>query len=219
MCDSIATTNEHIPPRAIFPKQKDLLSTISMRKGLIKVPSCKLHNNDKSNDDEYLVFCLSTCFHGNEIKEQLFNTKVMRAIDRRPDTYSRFLDNYQRVTLRHPNGTVEHTAAYSIDLKRFDNVLSHIARGLYYHHTRTKWDGAALVMTNELRDLSSANSYEINKISDDTIERVSSFLSETKSHGQNPEVFSYKIHDDRPKGYVILMKFYSAITVAVTLTD
>jgi hypothetical protein len=98
-------------------------------------------------------------------------------------------------------------------------VLSHIACGLYYHHTQTKWEGAALVMSNELRDLSSKNSEEINTLADDTIERVSAFLFDTESYGQNPEVFSYKIDDSRPKGFVILMKFYSAITVAVTLAE
>ena len=219
MCDALATTKEHIPPKALFPKQKDLLGEFSLRKELITVPSCQEHNNNKSRDDEYLVFCLSTCFHGNDIKEQLFNTKIMRAIERRPDTYSNVLDNYQRVMLKHPDGKVEHTAAYSIDLKRFDSVLSHIARGLYYHHTQTKWEGPALVMSNELRDLSSKNSEEINTLADDTIERVSAFLFDTEGYGQNPEVFSYKIHNSRPKGFVTLMKFYSAITVAVTLAE
>ena len=68
MCDALATTKEHIPPKALFPKQKDVLSEISLRKDLITVPSCEKHNNSKSRDDEYLVFCLSTCFHGNDIK-------------------------------------------------------------------------------------------------------------------------------------------------------
>jgi len=219
MCDALATTKEHIPPKALFPKQKDVLSEISLRKDLITVPSCEKHNNSKSRDDEYLVFCLSTCFHGNDIKEQLFNTKIMRAIDRRPDTYSNFLDNYQRVMLKHPDGKVEHTAAYSIDLRRFDSVLSHIACGLYYHHTQSKWEGATLVISNELRDFSSTNSDEVNRLTDDTIERVTLFLSETNSFGANPEVFYYKIYDDRPKGFVVLMTFYSAISVAVTLSE
>lgn len=121
--------------------------------------------------------------------------------------------------LKHPDGRVEHTAAYTIGLKRFDSLLSDIARGLYYHHTKTKWEGPALVMSNELRDLSSKNSEEINTLADDTIERVSAFLFDIESYGQNPEVFFYKIHDSRPKGFVILMKFYSAITVAVTLAE
>jgi len=219
MCDSLATTKEHIPPKALFPKQKDMLRELSLRKELITVPSCEKHNNSKSMDDEYLVFCLSTCFHGNDIKEHMFNTKIMRAIARRPDTYSNFLDNYQTVMLKHPDGKVDHTAAYSIDLNRFDSVMEHIACGLYYHHTQSKWEGNALVMSNELRDLSSKNSIEINKLTDDTIGRVSLFLNDTTSYGKNPEVFSYKIHDSRPKGYVLLMEFYSAIKVAVTLTD
>ena len=74
-------------------------------------------------------------------------------------------------------------------------------------------------MSNELRDLSSINSDEVNRITDDTIERVTSFLSETKNFGANPEVFYYKIYDDRPKGFVVLMTFYSAISVAVTLSE
>lgn len=70
-------------------------------------------------------------------------------------------------------------------------------------------------MSNELRDLSSKNSEEINRLTDNTIERVSAFLFDTESYGQNLDVFSYKIHDNRPKGFVILMKFYSAITVTL----
>jgi len=111
----------------------------------------------------------------------------------------------------------EHSAVYSVDLERFENALSHIACGIFFHHTKSKWRGNTLVMTNELRDLSSQNSDEINNISDETIERVSIFLKDTESYGSNPNVFSYQVHDDRPKGYVVLMKFYSAITVAVTL--
>lgn len=44
-------------------------------------------------------------------------------------------------------------------------------------------------------------------------------LFDTESYRQNLDVFSYKIHDSRAKGFVILMKFYSAITVAVTLAE
>lgn len=219
MCEALATTKEHIPPKALFPKQKDLLGELGLRKQLITVPSCEEHNNGKSKDDEYLAFCLSTCFHGNAIKNTLFNTKVMRAINRRPETYSNFLDNYQHVALKHPDGEVEHTAAYAIDLKRFDSIMSHLARGLFYHHTQTKWKSDVIVMSNELLDLNSTHAEKINEFTDDTIKRVSALFSDIKSHGQNPEVFSYKIYDDRPKGFVILMNFYSAIKIAVALTS
>lgn len=218
MCDSIATSKEHIPPKAVFPKQKDLLGEISLRKKLITVPSCELHNNCKSMDDEYLVFCLATCFHGNEIKEQLFSSKITRAIDRRPQTYSDFLANYQKIMLKHPDGKIEHTGAYSVNLKRFNSVLSHIACGLFYHHTGTKWRGESIVLTNELRDFTSKNSNEINKTTDDVIERVSTFFNDKERFGSNPQVFRYQFFDDRPKGVVFLMRFYGAISIGVVLT-
>lgn len=219
MCGALATTKEHIPPKAIFPKQKDVLGDINLRKKLITVPSCEIHNNCKSKDDEYLVFCLSTCFHGNGIKEHLFNTKIMRAVERRPNTYADFLANYQNVMLKHPCGKIEHTATYNVDTKRFESVLSHIALGLYFHHTSEKWKGNSIVMTNELRDFTSIKSDEINRWTDETTERVTRFFVGKQSYGENPEVFEYKVFDDRPKGYVILMTFYGAIPIVVALVS
>lgn len=56
MCDELATTVEHIPPKCIFPETKDLEDkTLNLRKKLLTVPSCTLHNNAKSGDDEYLL--------------------------------------------------------------------------------------------------------------------------------------------------------------------
>jgi len=60
MCDALATTKEHIPPKALFLKQKDLLREFSLRKELITVPSCEEHNNNKSKDDEYFVYLLAS---------------------------------------------------------------------------------------------------------------------------------------------------------------
>lgn len=58
MCEATATSVEHVPPRCLFPEQKDLPSGVNLRKQLITVPSCEAHNTSKSKDDEYLLYAL-----------------------------------------------------------------------------------------------------------------------------------------------------------------
>ena len=60
MCDNLATTKEHVPPKCLFPEKKDLKDiSLDLRKALIKAPSCVDHNCKKSGDDEYLFNVLS----------------------------------------------------------------------------------------------------------------------------------------------------------------
>ena len=49
MCDSIATTREHVPPKCLFPEKKDIGDDI-YRQNLITVPSCDKHNTSKSQE-------------------------------------------------------------------------------------------------------------------------------------------------------------------------
>ena len=53
MCDRNAVSSEHVPPKNLFPEQKDVGK--DYRQYLITVPSCEIHNNHKSKDDEFLI--------------------------------------------------------------------------------------------------------------------------------------------------------------------
>ncbi|WP_248741642.1 MULTISPECIES: hypothetical protein [unclassified Pseudomonas] len=59
-CEEPKVGEEHVPPQSFFAKGN--------RAGLIKVPSCKLHNQDKSADDEYIrsVLLSSIELDGNQ---------------------------------------------------------------------------------------------------------------------------------------------------------
>ena len=56
MCSAPKTSVEHVPPKGLFPKSKDLPAGMNLRKQLITVPACDLHNTEKSHDDEYLMY-------------------------------------------------------------------------------------------------------------------------------------------------------------------
>lgn len=68
MCDSAAESVEHVPPKCLFPHDRDLpLGAISLRKSLITVPSCAAHNMSKSKEDEFLLYALSLNVVNNEV--------------------------------------------------------------------------------------------------------------------------------------------------------
>lgn len=47
MCEKPATSVEHIPPKCLFPEQKDLPGGADLRKQLLTVPACDEHNLKK----------------------------------------------------------------------------------------------------------------------------------------------------------------------------
>ncbi|MFZ6769305.1 hypothetical protein ACO0LM_19830 [Undibacterium sp. Di26W] len=55
MCDEVAVSVEHVPPRCLFPKQKDLPIGVDLRRELLTVPACAQHNMEKASDDEYFL--------------------------------------------------------------------------------------------------------------------------------------------------------------------
>ena len=84
MCDNLATTKEHVPPKCLFPEKKDLKDiSLDLRKGLIKVPSCVDHNCKKSGDDEYLLNVLSMTIQTGKYGLLNFESKVMRSWSRK----------------------------------------------------------------------------------------------------------------------------------------
>ncbi len=81
MCDAVAISREHVPPKCIFPELKDLPDK-DFRKSLITVPSCYEHNSKKSKDDEFLMVSLAGIFGNNSIGFKHKFSKVDRAIKR-----------------------------------------------------------------------------------------------------------------------------------------
>lgn len=86
-CDKEATSREHVPPKCLFPEDKDIKVVLdkNFRKDLIIVPSCDKHNLSKSNDDEYLMACLDVKVCNNAIAYIYTKTKLARSVRRNPN--------------------------------------------------------------------------------------------------------------------------------------
>lgn len=195
MCDAPATSSEHVPPKCLFPERKDLPTQTDLRKNLFNVPSCDAHNSQKSQDDEYFLYVLSTSFQINQVGRHQYRTKVRRAIKRNASILGKIASTATPVTFSEPNNkdTVQ-SVAHELDANRFNTIIDRLARAIYYYHFKEKWtygvryQAEFLFASLDQSDEANARIKEISKQADDWFFGASYF-------GENPEVFKYQALD------------------------
>lgn len=221
MCDSEATSREHVPPKCIFPEKKDLPKNFDFRKNLISVPSCDEHNSHKSKDDEYFMFILSCAFQGNEHKERHFGTKVMRAFQRKPYVYSSFMEGFTPVEVVSPEGENLESATFQVDRVRFDRIVKNLSCGIYFHHFQEKWRGGFRLLTNAFLVTGVADSAQANETIQLANQRASASFSNLIAAGNNNEIFHYKVVSENTSNgdHAIHMVFYEGVEVTVLLKN
>lgn len=213
MCNLAATSDEHAPPRCIFPARKDTPNQTDYRRNLITVPSCDAHNNVKSHDDEYLLHVLAASYTSSNVGLTQFITKSARAFAKSPAKASSLIRRSKPVQLqRVGDSTWEDGLHVVVEAEKLDLVLGNCARALFFHETGRKLLGPLKVITG-------FTMYE-----DPTFQsRVTSGLAVTKSFfadhtakGKNPDVFTYKFAESEIS-VLFLMHFYSHNEVIVSL--
>ncbi len=216
MCNSKATSVEHVPPRCLFPEKKDLPPNIDLRKELITVPACDVHNSQKSMDDEYLLYLLVFGITANQVGKDHFLMKVMRSIVRNSGLVKKFTNEVVPVTaVDIQNGQSQKTVAMNIDSKRLYSSFDHIARGLYFHHYNEQW----------LSDLKTVPEFILTSLDPQdprnqnaTLEEISKGADELFAPcaflGKNPEVFKYQVRELNSEKYMRL-HFYEGCRVVV----
>jgi hypothetical protein len=217
MCDREATSKEHVPPKCLFPEKKDLPKGFDFRRNLIKVPSCDVHNTQKSKDDEYLLFLLLSAAQGNTHKEDHFDTKLMRAVARKPHVYEYFLKELKKVSVQIKDGNSEQAVGVRVDVPRFENIVRHMASGIFFHHHQRAWGGDFKMFTNGMFDLTSKDSTEVNKIISEVALQISRAFSGEAAHGENEDIFSYKLYSEGEDNHAIFMTFYEGFEITVLL--
>ena len=193
MCDAPATSGEHVPPKCLFPERKDLPPQTDLRKNLFKkVPSCDSHNSQKSQDDEYFLYVLSTSFQINEIGRNLYRTKVRRAIKRNASVLGKIASTATPVTYSVPNSDdIIISVAHKLDEDRFNTMIDRLARAIYFYHSKEKWtygiryQAEFLFATINQSDKANARIKEISRQADE-------WFSDVPYIGENREVFKYQ---------------------------
>lgn len=216
MCDGKSTSSEHVPPKCLFPEEKDLPPGVDLRKSLITVPSCDLHNSKKSSDDEYLLYCLVMSIPANEIGKNHFLTKIMRAIKRNPSLIKKYLQEIQNVDIENmETGEWSRSIGCRIDDNRFDKSLEQLSRALYFHRFGVKAEGEIGIYPNFLLSMSEGYQQTNNAIA--RMDSLSEELfSKEVAHGDSPEVFKYCAVDlGEGKQKIMRLYFYEGNRVTV----
>ncbi len=208
MCENEVTTDEHVPPKCLFPEPKDLQDGKDYKINLITVPSCDDHNLKKSGDDEYLLFILASNVNSNSIAQKQYTTKIRRAMKNRPTKFSIFR-NPQPIQYR----GVE-TAVFQIDKERINRQFDLIARGLYFKLFQEKCHHNIMITSPFTISVGDGKSKERNEASRKAVSSAKLFLEKKAKLGENPDVFYYQIKKKTDGGFIMRMVFYGGVEVA-----
>jgi hypothetical protein len=210
MCESPMTSYEHAPPQCIFPKSGNIKSNKNLKK--IKVPSCNLHNSAKSQDDEYLLYVLTTTITSNNIGLNHFYDKTIRAAKRKPKLSFELLKNSIPVRINDFEKNREvNSHTLNADKNRIDSVLEKCARALYFHHTKNKITGKANVICSFILN---ANNIPFNQQITKALLISEKIFNPISSFGDYPVVFNYKITEDQ-QSVLIRLAFYETTKAIV----
>ena len=216
MCEQLSTSREHVPPKNLFPEEKDVGE--DFRKNLVTVPSCDLHNASKSKDDEFLMVSLAGIVGNNSIGYKHGLTKVDRAFRR---SAGRLLDKVVVKKKKIHRFEIESNKFFDViwgtpDVIRLKKCFDHIARGLYYHHFTARFDGETHIMLGYLShdDPSARNWSEFIR------DRAELDLVGKQFHGENSKVFFYQLTDVDVHGiFLMRLCFYGGLNVYISFVE
>ncbi len=214
-CGAVATSREHVPPKCLFPEEKDLKSITqnNYRKNLITVPSCDVHNLSKSNDDEYLMACLASRV-GNNVEAYLHTcTKVRRSRGRNP-----LLVDVESEDIIETQGARFPVEWVNVDMLRLFHSFEAIARALYYYDFGVRFEGECQIVTRLCFHPDAKESTIFNARACELIEREMPHWK-TEVKGTNPAIFTYQFSpEDAMKVRTLCLTFYEKTQVFVALS-
>jgi len=211
-CESIGDTDEHVPPRCLFPEQKD--SGGNYRRNLITVPACAEHNSGKSKDDEFLMAVLSAAVGGNSLAYRQTSTKVRRTFEHSPSLLDRIVLNPQRLIAVDSDGASYPVIAGRPDMPRLVRALEATARGLWYHHRACRFVGECVILPAFVSFDPAVDGGRMEMLK--TLARIlgEEDLAVGANGGSNPEVFVYRFGSVDQFGLIpLFMTFFEGIDV------
>lgn len=210
MCDEVATSAEHVPPKCLFPEKSEV--GVDYRKNIITVPSCEKHNGEKSHDDEFFLVSIAGIIGNNSIGFEHYTGKVQRALKR---TAYKFLD---KVFLKKVIVQVESENRFfdvlwgTPDYHRLVTCGQHIAYGIYRHHFGANFHGRVKPYLGFL------HSHEQNpKAFKELITRkVKLELDGVPKCGENQKIFYYQLTEPDEFGlFLVRLCFYENVDIYV----
>jgi hypothetical protein len=221
-CNELATTKDHIPPKCFFPEKKYLPENSSnYRSQLVTVPSCSVHNNSRSSDDEYTAAVIAMNSH-SDLAFLLFKKKWVQALLRREGILGKRIFSTARHarTIDKENNILipRETLAISYEIQRINRVMESIARAIYYLELdcQEKWENDCIIRSPNLlnSDLSHPQYvYHLDQINQAFIHGEKNQELKLDRKGVHPDIFCYQFFKTEGiNSFIIRMVFYDDLT-------
>jgi hypothetical protein len=173
MCDAPATGVEHVPAKCFFPK--------GQRINLITVPSCDLHNNATSKDDEYTRGIIVSCSGNNKLALSHWRGDVRKGYIHSPKLFLKTFREQKDHSFFH-------------DRSRIDSIMIKIAYGLYYHTFKKVWNSTPVPYYKQFRFDDGKTDIEV------LLPNYQSIPEHPIYEGSNQAVFKYQYLEGKING-------------------
>ena len=217
MCDKKAISIEHAPPKCLFPPRD---SGKDCRKNLITVPSCNLHNSEKSKDDEYLRFIIAISITSKGVGVNSFIKKFLNS-ENMSSNIANFLKgkNLPILCRDQITGQLSKSYACTINRDRFDNSIKCITRAIYfdYHDKQKKLTVPLSVFTDSFMTFDGKNPAIENTNIQTLGKKLDTFFEKftISKNDINSDIFEYHLAEYEDK-VLVKMIFYKGFKVYVT---
>ena len=192
---------------AFSPGSKNsFLSGKDFRKNLITVPSCKLHNSEKSGDDLYLLHLITVAYQNNPEGLHRFIERIRETAETRPYLLKTFFGQSEKAFV---NGLP--TLSIELDMKRFESRMTCMANAIYFFHFKVKWNEALEILAPSARyspDLPNSNEGNVHLAQGEILDDGS------QKFGENQDIFFFQfIESVIPVHRLLRMVFYQGFVV------
>jgi len=206
MCEKEATSKEHVPPRCFFPENKDSVSGKDLRVNLITVPSCDMHNVEKSGDDLYLLHVIVSAYQNNIEGQRLFTKRIEKTGESRPYLLKTFFGEFHDFLA---NG--KPISSFKLDMERFNSGMTYMANAIYFAHFKTKWHEALEILVPSARFSERIPKYKQGNV---FLARFEQMDVKQQKYGANQDIFFYQFINGVSLDHRLLrMVFYQGFVV------
>ncbi len=190
-CNAPATGLEHVPAKCFFPKEN--------RMNLITVPSCYLHNNSTSKDDEYVRGIIVSAQGNNKLASQHWRGAVIKGFKHSPKLFLKtFADQREN--------------AFFHDRKRIDALMTKIGYCLFYHIFKRVWLSKPTPFYKKFRYDDGKTDIEVRLPDHDNLPKYHIY------EGANQSIFKYQYFEGKIDGQencMFRLVFYEGFEVII----
>ena len=154
-------------------------------------------------DDEYLQLVLLHGDRNNTLAQTHYDTKVSRAMSRKPAILALLYQNSREVLL---DGEVR--TVVDVDRDRIDQSFRQIAQGLHFLEYGSKWEGLVRIHIPILHTFESPEAQKVDELIGNLCAASRLYLQESPDIGTTPQVFTYRLKRDLEKVVFICQMFF-----------